>query len=70
MKFVKVKDLNINLDEILYIKRMENRKEFTNRIDYFFTIIFKSGAWLDIGLEEYLILDNILFKESYNNGEA
>lgn len=70
MKFVKVKDFNINLDEILYIKRIEKRKEFTNRIDYFFTIIFKSGVWLDIGLEEYLILDNILFKESYNNGEA
>ena len=70
MKFVKVKDLQINLDEILYIKRMENPKEFTNRIDYFYTIIFKSGVWLDIGLEEYLILDNILFKEYYNNGEA
>lgn len=70
MKFVKVKDLNINLDEILYIKRMENREEFSNRIDYFYTIIFKSGCWLDIGLEEYLILDNILFKESFDSGEA
>ena len=70
MKFVKVKELQINLEEILYIKRMEKRKEFTNRIDYFYTVIFKSGVWLNIGLEEYLILDDILFKESYNGGEA
>jgi hypothetical protein len=73
MKFVKVKHLQINLEEILYIKRMENHceyKERTNRIEYFYTVFFKSGAWLDISLEEYLILDDILFKESYNGGEA
>ena len=70
MKFVKVKDFNINIDEILYIKRMFNKDKISNRMDYFFTVVFKSGQWVDISLEEYLILDNILFKESYNGGEA
>ena len=70
MKFVKVKDFNINIDEILYIKRMFNKDKISNRMDYFFTVVFKSGQWVDISLEEYLILENIVYKNSFEDAEA
>lgn len=71
MKFVKVQNRIINLENVAFIEKVKVDDEPFNRVEFRYYLCFAGKGCLELTFEEYIDLEQVLYKLSYGeNGEA
>lgn len=73
MKFVKIQNRIINIENIAFIEKVKVEKvkvddEPFNRIEFRYYLCFAGQGCLELTFEEYCDLEQILYKLSYGEG--
>lgn len=70
MKFVKVQNRIINIENIAFIEKLKVDDEPFNRVEFKYYLCFDGNGCIDLTFEEYCELEQVLYKISFEDAEA
>lgn len=70
MKFVKVQNRIINIENIAFIEKLKVDDEPFNRVEFKYYLCFVGQGCIDLTFEEYCELEQVLYKLSFDDAEA
>lgn len=68
MKFVRIQNRIINIENIAFIEKVKVDKEPFNRIEFIYYLCFAGQGCIELTFEEYCDLEQVLYKLSYGEG--
>lgn len=68
MKFVRIQNRIINIENIAFIEKVKVNDKPFNRVDFKYYLCFAGQGCIELTFEEYCDLEQFLYKLSYGEG--